>query len=472
MPVNVRIMNWNIQQLSWNKIQIPGMAEALAEVVVANNVDVLILIEVMKVNAEAIMNRLTTDINLRVGAGGNYYWILSRPTGGEHYGFVIRNVNVIRPLGSTPNAAAPVQTDGTQNRPFTDLRAQHFTTWPAPFPAPVPAAVPPRPRFGLVDAFAQPRRPRAAKKSRFPGQPLAYGGYSLGRGSRLACLAPLMVQGPAGQVTLLPFLVCHYAAVRGGRNFLGQQQVAQLHLLHLPQLFSFTDIYAPAPPAPKRGYLEVDNAAVSVENIVFTGDFNIDFKENSSNPLAPFLAGVNRNAIAALTPTEQGGGSAAPAAAAGALPPPPLPAVPFVAFPPPATTSDVVHQSLRASTTVNGTMLAQFNAAVEPPNTAALREATFDNFFYGGAVSNTAVLLAGIDSGRVVDVPGAIAQPGGAGVNVAALQAFFAGRGTKNAAAAPNLAAAAPPELTVNDRLIGARLLSDHLPVFVEMICP
>jgi hypothetical protein len=476
MPVNVRIMNWNIQQLSWNKIQIPGMAEALAEVVVANNVDVLVIVEVMNVNAEAIMNNLTAAINLRAGAGGNYYWILSRPTAGEHYGFVIHNMNVIRVLGSAPNAAAPEQNEGTELNPFSDLHAQRFSTWPAAFPAAVPAVLPAKPRFGLVDAFATRPRPRGeAKRVRFAGQPLGRGGYSMGRGARLPCLAPLMVKAPgvAGPVTLLPILVCHYAAVWGGRNVLAQEQVGQLKLLHLPQLFSFTEILAPGPPPPKRGYLDVDNAAVPVENIAFTGDFNIDFKVNSGNEAAPFLARVNHNALVVLTPTEQGAGSAAPPAVAGALPAGAAPAVPFAAFPEAPTTSDIVRQALRASTTLNGTILVHYTPPPpEPANTAALREATFDNFFYGGAVMNTALMLAGADSGFVVDVPAAIVQPGGAGLNVAALQAHFAALGTKDAAAAPKLAAAAPPALTVNDRLIGARLLSDHLPVLVEVVCP
>jgi hypothetical protein len=41
MP-NIRIMNWNIEQLSLNKINIGGgnLADALAHVVVSQNVDI------------------------------------------------------------------------------------------------------------------------------------------------------------------------------------------------------------------------------------------------------------------------------------------------------------------------------------------------------------------------------------------------------------------------------------------------
>jgi hypothetical protein len=335
--------------------------------------------------------------------------------------------------------------------------------------------------MGLIDLFQTPVHDRAAKRGRFAGQAINNGGYALGRGRRLPCLAMFMVHGAA--LTLVPIVVCHYAAVRGGRNFLGQQQIAQLHQLHIAQLFSFYNVLAHPVPPPTSGYLDVDGAAVAVQNIMYTGDFNVDFLKNRAAPMGDHLQSVNRAALDRLTPTVQQGGSVAPAAAAGA--PGAVPAVPFPAgtFVPGAPiVSNIPRQALRAACTTSGTILKQLPAAppmpVPPPNTAALRAAAFDNFLYGGTELNTAVLAAGAppnDSGQIIDVPFDIQQPGAPppAITVGPLQIHYAPAGTHRANLAPNLAGgvgAAP--LTVNDRWIGAYLISDHVPAVLQFQCP
>ena len=498
MPVNIRIMNWNIEQLSWDKIQIHGMANALARVIIGGNVDIVVLLEVKKVNRDAIMNMLVNAINnLRPPLTPRYYWLVSRTTGGEHYGFIVRDINTIRPLQYVinPNAPLRLQNDGTADSPLSDLHALRWTTWPVAFPAAAPHPAPAFPRMPLVNTFVSPtaERPMKVRKTNFSGQDIGHGGYSEGRGYRMPCLAIFVVQGPAA-LTYLPIIVCHYAAVRGGRNFLSQQQIRQLNQLHIAQLFSFYDINA-HPLVPECGFLDIDGAAVPVTNIIYTGDFNVDFRHNT--PLGDFNARANHEAFSGLTPTLENAGSHNPAATAGAVPAV-VPAVPFAAFPPAPEAREIPLQDLRASCTTRGTILQKIvlvpppalpakpgTLPPPPPNTIAIRDGAIDNFFYGGAEANTAVVNFGVgnnDSGDVIDVPARMRQLNAGGVppalpnvSVSGPKAYYAfPPPTKRAHLAPNLSGAAgvAPALTVNDRWIGARLLSDHLPVILQIACP
>jgi hypothetical protein len=472
MPA-IRIMNWNIEKLSWNKIGIPGMAQAISATVFGENIDVLIIVEVMKVNAPNIMAILTTALDVLAGAAGTYQYFLSYPSGGEHYGIIIRNLNVIRPLAYAPNPnVLPADvTNGTQNRPFTNLQYQSWTTWPIAFPNALPPLPwPAKPRMGLTDVYATSPRARTVKKTKFGGMPIANGGYSLGRGYRLPCIVPLMIQG-AAVVYLVPLIVCHYASSYGGRNRLAQAQVGQLKLLDAAQSFS-----KPGLGGPRCKFWDVDNVAEPVVETIFTGDFNLNFMQNLAG--GTFIQSTNRAAYNNLTPTVQLAGSAAPAANAGAVPLL-VPAVPFVApFVAGPNMANVPVQALRAAATTEGTILLDWDPLLNPPNTLAIRGGALDNFMYGGAEPNTAVVNFGVglvDSGDVIDVPANVSQAGAPVpplINVAGPAVFYTNRGTKNAALAPSLlgGAMAPP-LTVDDRWIGANLVSDHLPVILDFNC-
>jgi hypothetical protein len=195
---------------------------------------------------------------------------------------------------------------------------------------------------------------------------------------------------------------------------------------------------------------------------------------------------TNHNAYLTLTPTEAHGGSANPPAAPGAAPAAAAPAVPFAAaaFAPRRVTSNIPNQALRAALTTQGSIMEKYPdpPAPAPAGFAVPVNAAFDNFFYGGerlTHETHVVAMAGGNyaSARVVDVPSQIVQPGlvaGAGqLDLSTIHAHYLGRGTKHAgepAAAPLAGGALP--LTVNARWIGARLLSDHLPVILEFDCP
>lgn len=487
MPVNIRIMNWNIEQLSSAKIQINGMAEAIARVVVGSNVDILVIVEVKTVNLDQIMINLTNAINLLQPAPRSY-WLTSQTTGGEHYGFIVRNIATIRPLqyARNPNTPLHILTDGTSNAPLTDLHALNWTTWPVAFPTVAPLVPPPRPRMGLINTFVtQPTpRPNKKRKTNFGGQPIIHGGFSQGRGFRMPCLAMFVVRGPAA-LTYLPIVVCHYASIRNGRNFLAQMQIGQLMQLHIAQLFSFYDVNL----VRNCGYLAIDGVAEPVTNIIYTGDFNVNFLRNDPN--GDNVQRTNHDALSFLTPTLENGGSTNPAATAGAAPA--APAVPFNAFPPAPEAPAILMQDLRASCTTEGTILRAIKLIPpphppalpltlppSPPNTDALRKGAIDNFFYGGAEANTAVVNFGannIDSGETIDVPANIQQPGAGGappnISINALQAHYAAQMTKFAIDAPRLSGVAgvTAALTVRDRWIGARLVSDHLPVVLQFAC-
>ncbi len=482
MPA-IRVMNWNIEQLSWTKIRIAGMATALARTIHAQNVDIVVLLEVRKNQWANIMTNLTAALN-GLAAGNPWVWFISYSTGGEYYGFLVRNLDLIRPLDyvDNPNVPAADRTDGTEGRPFDDLTKLQWTTWPNnvwPLAGALPAA---RPRIGLCDTHASRGLVRrAAKKPSFGGQRLGAGGYSLGRGFRLPCLAIFHVHTAAGDY-FVPIVACHYAAVRGGRNFLAQQQVYDLRLLHAPQLFSYQDLTVYPLPAATAGYLDVNGAPHLVREVMFTGDFNLDFKRNSVALGANHLRMTNHNAYLGLTPTVEQGGSAAPPAAPGAAPAGAAPGVPFAAFAPGPVNNTIPRQALRAALTTEGSILRRFSdaPALAPANTAALRDAAFDNFFYGGTQLNTAVVNFGagnVDSANVVDVPANVVQPGGAPaagqVDVSGAYAHHFARGTRDAthADAARLAAG-PGALTLYSRWIGARFLSDHLPVVLQFNCP
>lgn len=486
----IRIANWNIEKLSQNKILIPGMVDAIARTAVGNNVDVLIIVELVKNHAANVMGQVSAAMNLL--AGGNDYlgWFYSYSTGAERYGVIIRNMDLIRPIFNNIAAGGP---DGSVNHPLRDLHRNTFEVWPndnwLATAYPLPAA---RPRIPLTDIYSmRPLQRRAAKRARFGGRPLGQGGYSTGRGFRLPGLVMLKIHNAMGD-TIVPIMVCHFAATRGGRNQLGQAQIAQLQLFHAAQLFHGYDqvLHAPPPIPPAgggaylSGYIDILNnvpahAAVRIQELVFTGDFNVDFLLN--NVAGTFLQTSNRAALSHVTPTIEHGGSGAPAA----LPDPagPAPVVPFVPpWPNAPIVNYIVDQSLKASSTTEGTILHHAHPPTIPPNYAAMRSAAFDNFFYGGTRLSGAVVGHGVglvDSGEVIDVPANVENPGVFGVpgapaniDVRGPAAHHTANGTRDAAAAPNLMAAAATPLNLLDQLIGARFVSDHLPVIIEFPVP
>jgi hypothetical protein len=488
--VPLRILNWNIRNLSASKIVIPGMSTAIARTIVGLNPDIVILLEVHSFKVGFVMQRLVTELNSI--AGGTKYTTcqLSHVTGSEYYAFIVRDTATVRPMrcAANPNFPPPAMAPplGTSDNPVRNLEATCWTTWPNNT---WNGAVPPNqaPDAPLVNTFVdEGDLDRSGKRRRedFAGRSVADGGYALGRGFRLPCLAIFHQHTAAGD-SYFPIVVCHYAAIRSGRNMLAQSQVGQLPYLHIAQLFSWVDQQNPAPAV--RGYLDLDGVAQTVQEIVFTGDFNIDFLQNDAN--GDGLQQTNRTALGALTPTGQQGGSVFPLAAPGKdpTPPAPVPDVPFAELSLAPDVDSIGPQSLRAAVTRQKTIFRRYPPLPRPPppppaSSADTRSAAFDNFFYGGTRAANAAATFGsppppgsLDSGDVVDLTANIVRPGRRVgrpplIDVSAVAWYYGG--VHAADRAPSLQVPGRQPLTLTDTWIGANLVSDHVPMTLDIPDP
>jgi hypothetical protein len=500
MP-NIRVMLWNIQKFSNRKASIPGMSQALAKVIFDANADIVIIVEPAGTAGPAAMITLRNALRAHQVAQGLLpdHWICtwSPATGRERYGFITRDLTVVRPTSFVPNPNAANPPDGTMTNPVTNLNAIRFLTWPNnnwPGPPPPPAAGPPgQPLVNLW--VTTPRDRQVKKKKNFSGQASAGGGYAQGIGARLPCLALFHIHTAAGDY-YLPIVVCHYWAVRSAnaRNAGAQRQLQDTRMLHVMQKYAYQDQDLVAPPAVSGGYLDVDNNAVPVRELLVTGDWNMDFLQNVAG--GTNVEDTNREAFAAMTPTVQRGGSPQPVMpGAGAVRGPgafgPAPNVPLPPRPVRPEPVSIPNQALASAVTTQGTILRplsrrNFNNVVPGlANTAQLRVNAFDLMFYGGTRLNTAAMLTPpappnpADAGQVIDVPAAIVKPPAGGalppagqVSVGLVQGYYSPRRTYRANNVPNLAAAGGPALTLVERWIGAYLLSDHVPTVIQFVCP
>ena len=520
MP-NIRIMNWNIEQFSENKILIPGMCQAIARTVISQNIDLLIIVELRRTNVANVMNILCTALNGFFPGGNNYkVWCISYSTGTEHYGFIIKNLDILRPVRvATVSPMAPTEAGhipgaphlpGSASTPLEYLDYYQFTTWPHNLPV---TAYPPGPGMGpwrgpdlpLTEVFSSPPRTRDRRQNRFFGQRPPRG-RSQGMGFRLPCLAMFRVAG--GPV--IAVVVTHSTAARSTAG----RQLRQFKDLHISQKFN------------QGGFVDLDGIAVAVQEILFTGDFNVDFQ--NVNPHGTPAQRGNAGAYGALTPALPHTGSdlmPQPPMLPGyvgpplpapppvlATPPPALPP-PMVPFPPPPglppnerwqvpeEARQIQMLALRTAVTIERTHLIGYNPGLPPVLLANLRDTGFDNFFFGGNALTMFVQIpcpAGIpmpglpvpmhDAGLTVDIPNNIRQfgdPALAGVpagptpvnGLLNVQGAYGHHmmppPTKNANHAPNLGAPyVPMALTLGDQLIGARFISDHLPMVIQFNFP
>lgn len=297
----------------------------------------------------------------------------------------------------------------------------------------------------------------------------------------MPCLMLFEILNAAGPNYVIPVLTCHLGAVRGGANPLARGQVEQYRTTHIAQKF----LNPAALTLPADSYIDLNGAATRIQELIVTGDFNIDFSQQNPPLPANALRTGNRTALNTLTPTSVNGGSGGPPANPGPAGPVPV-AVPFAG---PFDEGPIVNpgnlalmnQALKAANTSSGTILHHYDATVVHPNTVALRDANFDNFFFGGTQLSATfqTLTAGppaADACQVYDIPAQITQaPAAAGtLDVAGAYLHHLIAGTRDAAAAPNLyvGLGPMPALTTNDRLIGARFISDHLPILIQVNLP
>ncbi len=461
MP-NIRVMNWNIESLSSKKIQYDGFLLAVARTVVAANVDVLVIVELRKVNPDVILQQLSNQLNqLNPGGGNNWRgYFYSHDTATERYGLLIRDLDLVRPVGLLD------QNIGTEETPITDLLEHQLDVLPQDWPAPPnPAYIPTRQILPLIDLFVtDPLARRSKKKQKFAGK-------------RHPCLILLKVHTPTDY--FVPIVACHYGATRKGNNALAQFQVDLLKELHIAELYSFYDEKngQTAADAYSR-YLNIGGQAVRVQELAFLGDFNMDFMDNQAGRHGS-IAARNRSAYNTITPTEQFGGSTTPAAVA-----PPVvagnPDINPVAAP---EKRNIPVQTLRAAVTAQGTILKKLSETIDNCDRPywCLRGAAFDNFFYGGTqLSQTAIAdlqppNAVSEAGEVINMPNNIVRGEPRYLedfNIVPMVWDYVtnNNGVKGTETAFGLLFGFKP--TASDKLVGARLVSDHLPVVVQFPCP
>jgi hypothetical protein len=463
MP-NIRIMNWNVEKLSRDKINTGNMAAALTEVIVRQRVDILFIAELAISDSDYILHILMATLNQRAVALGfgqpNDYTtaVMSSETGKERYGFILKDPAVTDPIFTA--AIFPIKDMTTES--FQSMSRLGLAAGTAAAPVILPH------EFPLLSLHASPAPPldRGRAEVPWPGLPPSQGGFSQGRGFRRLSLC--MFRLPTSATTpVIAIVPCHY----GADESIASAQVKMLRYLHISQIYGNIN----------GSHIDLDGAAVRVEDLIFTGDFNLDFLRNPQD-------GRIARAYGTLTRQRAGDGTGATAAAAA-----PPAGVPAAALPLPTTsalpTNQINDLVLRAAVTNVGTILHPFSPppAAAPPDLAALRSACLDNFFFGGTHLEPSFQMlpppghmpavANADCGLVVDVPAMIKRMGDlttVGFHVAAIAATLL-PDTKNVHHAAELRVfhvAGAADLTAGERLIGARLLSDHLPVVVQLNIP
>ncbi|HYR08575.1 MAG TPA: hypothetical protein VEQ60_12425 [Longimicrobium sp.] len=455
MP-QIRIMTWNVRTFSFNRALVgpPGskgtlvniVAQVIQAAMAPAPVDVVLIVELSAGEARATMSALSTVLRGAYRADPWSGFLISYETGNECYGMLIRDLDTVRVV--YPAAGPP----GDKYSPLSNLEMNSFSIWPSAdwAASAYPLRLEQGPGIPLIEDYAS----SAGGQTRFPGQPVALGGLAQGLGSRVPAMPILWIRG-AHTSYMVPIVIMHLAAIQGnGNNALARGQIEHLRYLHIAQMFD-----SPA----GAGYLAVGTApgtvtAVPVQELLFTGDFNVDFLDNQGH-------GLVNAAYGTVTPMLAGGGSAAPAALPAA--PGPVPAVPYAGpFDPGPPVDQIPPQQLRTAITAQGTILGvpQGPPAIPP---APFVTAAFDNFFYGGQQLTTAPPLFGADAGLAVNLPGAIQARQ---LDVSLLAAAYGGSPGYRVSDAPNLQGAGP--ISDDEARIGANLISDHLPVILQFDCP
>lgn len=469
MP-DIRIMNWNIQQLSSDKARIPSMAKNIGKVIVKSRADIVLIVEVTSGCANVTMKLIAEATNAIARQGGdtNDYkaWIHSYNTGGECYGVLIRNLNVIRPIvvSGGPSGAG---TNADDAAALTNLDRNKFRTWLGTF-RDLRNAYPKLPdadrpdRLPLINVYASTAPGDGRNAEEFAGRALAAGGNSEGRGFRMPCLAMFEIRPLLRAETyFVPIVICHLGAVRGGINHLAQGQIQQYKDTDIAQRFQ------------AGRYVNLNNVARPVQNLIFTGDFNVDFLKNRDG--GDHEESTNRGSFNHVTPTAANGGLALPLAMPAA-PIKPRPRPPFArpadGWPAGPKRTDIPVLALKAGVTTRGTIYktSEDYGQSKPPMAIG---ACFDHFYFGGAdlADPLVYALANAGGAEVLDLMPLIGQD----LDVTQLWRYFSDKDTRaaNTRDGRYLIEGVARGLHENlSRLIGARFISDHLPTVMQFNLP
>lgn len=278
MAQTVKILNWNIQNFGETKCGIKygneDVVEAIAETVVAENVDIFVMLELnttKQATAKAVAECMRKELKWRAPGFNDFQTcVLSPNTGLEFYAFFIRDTTVTTPMPITAikNAAKVPKILGTGYGGLTD----------ATFTAKTGNKV-------LSEFFPliAPDLPMVSQKKRKLGTPDW-------PATRFPVLGLFWVPGATAANRLLPIVACHFAP----NATLAEQQFKTL------RYFSLLAELGPAGTAPVA--LNVDSgggaAAHTTNSYVLLGDFNVDYNNNSAAYAAIVGANPQLNATA------------------------------------------------------------------------------------------------------------------------------------------------------------------------------
>lgn len=347
----ITIMTWNLMNLTQDKINVPGVAEAIAMIIgtaynptrlTTEPADIVFLLELDASRAKPIMTSICAAANAFLGSNP-YDWFESGDAGsGFAYGLLVRHgIDLLK---------APLKANGENVHEPSDKKNSVYSQW---------------------------------------ALPIVKRGYT-----RKPCLFVFNL-GSTQAPHLLPILVCHLKANRGEEetdqttrdaNPLALLEVTKLKDFKIAKLFN-------APPAVQAASKKKPDPRIL--ELIITGDFNFDF--NMSMADINFYTETRGKTVVPclsfLTPTRTGDGSTSPTALPGENPPD-------------------GRLALRAANTTSGTFLVSpVQAGIRwtnyyPGNLSLLRAGNLDNFFYGGTLlSRISPPLHDIDTCFIHDVP-------------------------------------------------------------------
>lgn len=408
MP-ELSILIWNIQNLGEKKTRFPDIMNAIARVVTSVDPDLFIVLEINTTapgKAAGIAMTLQRTLRKNGRPGEWTRWAVSPGTGLEFYAFFIRDAARVKPL------VLPRGTDRVgevAGLPFTTFEGEGACGFPLVEP--------------VLTRLHQHHEPHWT-------------------GTRLPCLGMFAVEG-----VVLPILAGHCAA-----NL--PQAEAQLGVL---PCFEIPDAVCNAGGLA----IAVDGTPMPVRHVVVTGDFNIHLNP-AEFPAGMAVAHGNWTFPHAALP------SVAPPAGAGDEPAGGKRSAGLAFMIGERKRQRGLGMRAAIGAPTHLTPVSAFDPR-EMHSTPELAVNCFDNFFLSDAIA--------LESTLVVDVPAMIRESRALRLRQAVDE--YAARGMRNLSAEPYQPPVAdyagqlrrwdPTTISLPAALVGARLISDHLPVAVRI---
>lgn len=457
----IKVMNWNLERFGGGRAQIADLTSLIATILVEEEIDLFVGLEIAGVTGQLAMEmiaegcRALAIADKQTNATGLYRCIqLAETTGGETYGFLVRDLSKLRPCAPAVGQGAD-DSLGCQQLPLRSMWDIAWTTfggvadWTNKSNLDTTEILIPAP---LAAPFVQVKRTESSNADwvNFQGQSMANGGTALGNGSRQPCVAMFAMQTSAGGTAYMAVVALHSGATRSASNILGANQFRQLTLLDVCQSYGVQAQTNPAVTgrAASQGY--IDGNWVAPANLLVLGDFNMNFADTEKKK------GKTYDAYQMVSPdtwnapgTESGAPGNAGTAPKNA--PSTVKTCPTVRFEPDAKFPMYLKTGIYNEMT-HLTPVDEFD-----PNKENIFNGCLDNIFFGGtATYNQPAAIIPIPA-RIQDRTYIIAE----------LAQYYAVLGVRHA----DVESLWEANMTINnlDALTGARLISDHLPVVLQL---